>query len=142
MNGVAKNNWQQFFKFIVVSFLNTLVDFGVYGILTLGFDFWSHHLSAAHAVALVITMLHSYLWNSYWVFSEAHQTNLVAMSKFVMVSVSGLLINVCLFWLSIHFGSNDWLTKIGLMGFLFLWNFVGDKWWVYNKRYGQASNLR
>ena len=127
-------HWHEFGKFVIVSVLNTVVDFGVYGVLTRGFDFWFHHLNSAHAISLVATTVHSYIWNSYWVFPGAHKTHSAAMTKFLIVSSSGLLVNVFLFWLCVHAGINDWLTKIGLMGFLFLWNFVGNKWWVYTRK--------
>jgi putative flippase GtrA len=143
VNGITKSNWQQFVKFIIVSVLNTIVDFGVYGLLTRGFDYWSDKLSLAHSIALIATTIHSYAWNSYWVFPGAHQSNMVAMTKFLVVSISGLIINIFLFWLSLEMGVNDWVSKIGLMGFLFLWNFVGNKWWVYTEQhYGKASHLR
>lgn len=131
-----QNYLQQFGKFILISFLNTAVDFGSYAVLTRGFEFWSHHQTAANAVALTLTTIHSYVWNSWWVFPGSHQTNLATLSKFLMISISGLAANSGLFWLGIHWGVNEWLLKVGLMGFLFVWSFVGNKWWVYTKQHG------
>ncbi|MBI4408038.1 MAG: GtrA family protein [Candidatus Kerfeldbacteria bacterium] len=127
-------NLQQFIKFILVSWLNTAVDFGSYAILTRGFLFWSDHLAWANVVALLATTMHSYVWNSYWVFPGVTHHNAKSLTKFLVVSGSGLLLNSSLFAFCIWLGANEWWSKVGLMFVLFAWNFVGNKLWVYNDK--------
>lgn len=124
-------NLQQFIKFILVSWLNTAVDFGTYAILTRGFLFWSEQLAWANSLAILITTVHSYLWNSYWVFPGANHHSVASGAKFIVVAGSGLILNSLLFAVCIGLGVNEWWSKIGLMFFLFAWNFVGNKLWVY-----------
>jgi|GEM_PF-5568214 putative flippase GtrA len=79
-------------------------------------------------------MVHSYAWNSLWVFAKEHTNDIVSFIKFVIVSMSGLVMSSVLFWVMLEIHINDWVVKLSMMFFLFVWNFAGDKWWVYTKK--------
>ena len=102
--------------------------------LTRWFDYWPSHQSFANALALCITMIVGYLLNTYWVFESSHHTDVSSAMKFITVSGSGLLVSSSLFALILWLGGNDWITKLFLMFFLFAWNFVGDRQWVYTEK--------
>jgi putative flippase GtrA len=130
----VSSNLQQFVKFVLVSWICTAIDFGSYAALTRWFDFWASHLSLANALALLVTMIIGYLLNTYWVFQASHRTDAGSAAKFLVVSGSGLIASSSLFAFILWLGGNEWWTKLFLILFLFTWNFVGDRQWVYTTK--------
>lgn len=133
---------RQFVKFSIVGGLNTAVDFGVYFSLTRWVSWFSQHLVVAAVLAMAAATVHSYLWNSFWTFQTKRTDHAVLVSKFLTVSISGFILYTVLFSSLINFGLSDILVKVLLAGFLLLWNFVGNKWWVYTEGYGKKSHFR
>lgn len=87
-------------------------------------------------IAMACATVNSYLWNAFWVFRTTRTDHHVLISKFLVISTSGFIIYTYLFSVLVHYGFYDIAVKIALTVFLVIWNFVGNKWWVYTKRYG------
>lgn len=124
---------RQFIKFCLVGGLNTIVDFAVYLSLTRLTDWFDQWLVVAAMIAMACATVNSYLWNAFWVFRTARTDHHVLISKFLVISTSGFIIYTYLFSVLVHYGFYDILVKILLTGFLVIWNFVGNKWWVYTR---------
>ena len=143
-------------KFGVIGVLNTLIDWGVLGFLTLyfavdpkeefilfglfGLTFYFLYKSASFVVANV----NSYFWNKYWTFSgNISKRTPQEFIQFFAVSVIGFLLNVGIavyIFSSIQpaagFNSDQWGIVGAALGSLagLIWNFIGYKLFVFKSR--------
>lgn len=125
---------RQFIKFCLIGGLNTAVDFVVYLGLTRLTNWFDQWLVVAAMLAMACATVNSYLWNAFWTFRTTRTDHHVMVSKFLVVSVAGFIMYLFLFSALINLGFYDLLVKILLAGFLVVWNFVGNKWWVYTTK--------
>ena len=148
-------NIVQFVKFGVVGVSNTAVDWVVYFILT---GYVITDLSAkpfAKAIAFIVAVINSYIWNTVWTFRKEYQkkTNSkkaahknVLFVKFAVVSLIGWAINYFVFKSSIGSLPDTYLTILGktmnlhdIFALVFasaaatFWNFFGNKLWTFKK---------
>ena len=88
--------FSQFGKFSAVGFTNAAVDFGVLNLLIAYSGIASGGLySVFKATSFVVALLHSYMWNKFWVFEAGESRGGgTEVTKFVMVMILALLINV------------------------------------------------
>lgn len=152
---MKKDNLTQFLKFAVVGVSNTAVDWLVYFILT-GFiitDFSAKPL--AKAIAFLVAVTNSYIWNTIWTFRKEYQKTTksgqqgykgVIFIKFVLVSLVGWLINYLTFKITLnstpdtHFeligktvNMRDVIALVFASGAAIFWNFFANKMWTYRK---------
>lgn len=136
----------QFIKFGVVGVANTGVDWVVFYILVA--TFMSESRTLAKAIAFLVAMLNSYLFNTIWTFKNEYQSatktgNTNAKSaifgKFAAVSLVGWCVNVFVFNQASHsisyllLNKQDLLPLILASGAAILWNFFANKFWTYRK---------
>ncbi len=152
---MKKENITQFLKFAVVGVSNTAVDWIVYFLLT-GFittDFSAKPL--AKAIAFLVAVTNSYIWNTLWTFRREYQKTTkggqqkykgVIFVKFVLVSLVGWLINYLTFKITLNSTPDTFFVLIGktvnmrdiialvfASGAAILWNFFANKLWTYRK---------
>lgn len=60
----------QLIKFGAVGSLNTVIDFGLYFILTRSINFFAVHFLWANAIAFYLANLNSFIWNKQWTFRQ------------------------------------------------------------------------
>jgi putative flippase GtrA len=138
----AEIEWQRevrrFFRFGIVGFSATLVDFAVLTGLKYFFG-WPTLL--ANLVSYSCGMLDSYLLNRHWVYPEARfQRSHVQLFRFIFINLIGLALNmVLLFGFEVIFNallnnaSYSYIpAKIGATGLVFLWNFFANRLWAFN----------
>ena len=147
----------EFSKFAIVGVLNTAIDFGVLNGLSLitgataGFI-----IGGVNVPGVVIAVCNAYLWNKLWVFKHREQgTGLFHdFPKFLLVSGIGILINsgiiimvtsllapapgtIYLYDLTAALWLN--LAKALATGVSLVWNFLGYKFFVFQKERAAAT---
>jgi len=133
----------QFMKFILVGFLNTAVDFGILNLLMVIFRVYAGWpFSLFKAISFSCAVTNSYFLNKFWTFQKEDKAKIQEFSKFLIISIIALLINVSLssflvnkigpqFNISPILWAN--LSAIAAVGITTLINFFGYKYLVFKK---------
>ncbi len=133
----------QFAKFAAVGAFNTFLDWGVLNLLMaitgiasgVGFSLFK-------GISFTIATISAYFWNKYWTFGAKNKSNKEEVGKFILISVSGLIINVSLASLIIFIFKNTTLVTPQQLANIaaatataasMLWNFFGYKLFVFKK---------
>jgi putative flippase GtrA len=120
-------------KFSAVGVLNTLLDMGLYYMLTRWLGLAGLPV-LAKAIAYTLGVVNSFFWNRHWTF-QAHDRQVITFLYFFMFSLVGLLINA----MALQAG----LKLLGLQEFLALclatmlsltWNYLSARIFVFNQR--------
>jgi putative flippase GtrA len=143
MNQLVK----QFTKFVIIGFMNTIIDFGVLNLLMwLTGVYKGSWIILLNAISFSIAVTNSYFWNKYWTFraKETGQPAMVAkeFSQFVMITLIGLGINTSivygvttlippLFGIGPELWAN--LAKAAATAISLIWNFIGYKFIVFKR---------
>lgn len=137
-------------KFLLVGFLNTLVDLGALNLLILFSGLASGiFYSLFKGVSFTIAAVNSYFWNKFWTFKKSGKAEKTEIKKnggellqFLMVSVVGFGINVGVASFVVssigrHVGFNEkiWANIGAIIATLcaMAWNFFGYKFIVFKK---------
>ena len=125
---------KQFIKFVIVGSVNTAIDFFIYFSLTRGTDFFEQHLLSANIIAFSIAATNSFFWNKKWTFRDQGKNYHVQYSKFLIVSIGGLLLSQGIFVIGVHYLKiSDIITKLAAVVIVTFWNFALNKWWTFKK---------
>ncbi len=166
LNRVSPKEAQRFMKFLVVGAFGFVVDFGGFNLfhalhigpwvaahlipqtLVTAADYFSHNPEVIEqALSFCAAVISNFLWNYFWLYPEARDANQAQkMTKFVIVSVAGLLIggpiySVALFFAkglvataglaSLSFNLAGNLALVCRVGVLLFWNFFVNRFWTY-----------
>ena len=119
-------------KFMAVGVLNTLIDAGVYLVLTRWLGLGSF-LVLAKGIAYAVGMTNSFFWNRNWTFESSTSPWRAAM-LFTLTHIAALGINAGTMALSLNALHVPELIALGLAtGASFGWNFVLNKWVVFKR---------
>ncbi len=133
----------QFAKFAAVGAFNTFLDWGILNLLmaitliTSGVGF-----SIFKGISFTIATISAYFWNKYWTFGAKDKSNKQEVTRFIMISLSGLVINVGLASLIIYIFRDTTLVNSAQLANIaaasatmlsLIWNFVGYKLFVFKK---------
>jgi len=125
---------KQFTKFVIVGLVNTAIDFFIYFSLTRGTDFFEQHLLSANIIAFSIAATNSFFWNKKWTFRDQGKNYHIQYSKFLIVSIGGLILSQGIFVLGVHYLKiSDIITKLAAVAIVTFWNFALNKWWTFKK---------
>jgi putative flippase GtrA len=131
-----KESLHQFGKFVIIGFINTGIDFGIYYLLTRHtpyFNSETNYKYIANVIGFVCAATCSYLANRYWTFTKTTSISVSEASKFYLITAMGLGINSLLFAFFVKtFGLHDILAKAIATVFVILWNFILQKIWVFS----------
>lgn len=136
----------RFVKFAVVGFSGTLVDFGIFNLLSSILNFPTIPSSV---VSFIIAVFNNFFWNRIWTYPESREFALSQQfGKFGAVSLAGLLIRTSIFSLiedpmiefsgqylnSLYFtpeviGHNVSLAIVIVI--VLFWNYFANKFWTY-----------
>ena len=126
---------KQFAKFVMVGLVNTAIDFFIYFSLTRGTDFFERHLLSANIIAFSIAATNSFFWNKKWTFRDQGKNYHVQYSKFLIVSIGGLLLSQGIFVLGVHYLKiSDIITKLAAVAIVTFWNFALNKLWTFKNK--------
>jgi putative flippase GtrA len=132
----------QFIKFGIVGITNTAVDWVVFFVITHYIATEKSFEPTAKAIAFLIAVTNSYLWNTIWTFKKEYKTavgNNTGASgklfiKFLVVSLIGWGINYLAFkYTRFNLDQGQIVALIAASGAATLWNFFGNKLWTYKK---------
>jgi len=128
----SDRDWfRQATKFGVVGISNTLVDWGIYYILTRWLG-----LSALPVIAKAISygagILNSYIWNKRWTF-RSQQQGVRPLLLFVGVNLIGMGFNALALKAGLFFGISELLSLLLATSATLLWNFLLSKQVVFRR---------
>lgn len=96
--------FNQFGKYVAIGFTNFAVDAGVFNLLlsmthaTEGFG-----LVAQKSASFIVAVTHSYFWNHRWAFGSDEQRQTSQYTKFMIVNLIAMAINVGTTYAVVHF---------------------------------------
>lgn len=124
------------------AFDTRLLKFGIVGISGMVIDFsitWlckekfrlNKYLSNSLGFCFAVT--NNFLLNRYWTFENTSQPITAQFARFILVSLSGLLINnLLLFLLVKKINTNFYLLKLIVIGLIFFWNYFLNFLFTFN----------
>ena len=151
------SSWKGFFtpfsRFVILGFLNTGIDFGVFNLLMFLTDIqkgiW---VSIFLAISFSTAVVNSYFWNKFWVFEGGAATSVGGREfvTFVVITVIGLLLKVSvssgiIFSIPPQYslGQLGWNNIAAVIGTVFslIWNFIGYRLIVFKKNESGVQDL-
>ncbi len=139
---------ERFIKFSIVGFSGTLVDFGVFNLLTTVFLLPT---ILSSIVSFIAAVFNNFFWNRNWTYPESKKMSFSGQfTKFGLVSLAGLAIRTPIFsWLEkplIQFSIKTWKAipldpvtighnlALGIVIVIVLfWNYFANKYWTYKQ---------
>lgn len=137
--GDTDNTLIQFFRYIFVGGLATVVDWGLSFIL-FKFVFGERFAVAANSLSFVAGLIVNYLISTFWIFKTSNVKNkFVEFLGFAAIGVVGLLLTMGItkgfeVWLSDRTSAYQMIAKIVSTAVSFLWNFFARKILLYTKK--------
>ena len=123
--------YRTFWRFSIVGVSNTVVDFGLFFLLT---RLAGLAPLAANPISVETAILWSFTWNSLWTFSERKvgQPLLRRFFIFQVVSLGGLILSqVFLLLFSEFFGIYDLLAKAVTIPMVLIFNYLFNSRWTF-----------
>lgn len=121
----------QFVKFNLVGVMNTLVDIGVFALLTaVGLNRY-----VAQVISYACGVLNSYLFNTLWTFKKEKRRTAKEFILFVCVNIVSLLVSLGMLYAAEHYlhVQNTLLQKLIATPVAMAVNFIGNKLFVFKK---------
>ena len=114
----------KFLKFCVVGFLGLGIDFGITYSLKEKFKFNKY---VSNSLGFTFATVSNYLFNKYWTFEDTNPDAIIQFTKFVTVSLVGLLFSNLIIYLLINKkGTKFYWAKLIAIGVVVLWNFIAN----------------
>ena len=123
----------EFLKFAVVGILGTIVDFGVYALLTRVFDVY---YIWATSVSVFLAIINNFLLNKHWTFNKGESGKAKEESiKFFIVSIANYFLNIGITYFIVEFTSaesifgsgEDFFAKVVAIAIVLFSNYFGNK---------------
>jgi putative flippase GtrA len=141
----SKKERVRFIKFGIVGLIGSVIDFGVFNLLTIAFNVTS---IASSTVSFALAVINNFILNRFWTYPETRQSSIYKpLVQFAIVSCLGLAIRIPLFaWLEkvliplaaktipnvltpTIVGHNIALALV--IGVVMLWNFFANRFWTF-----------
>lgn len=124
--------FKQIFKFGVVGFSATAIDYGLMVLLT---EVFSVNYLVSSAISFCVSVVYNYLLSVFWVFDVQKSKGGQNFIVFLVLSIIGLLLNQGLMWLgtdilAVHY----MLTKIVATVLVMVYNFITRKIFLEKKQ--------
>ena len=119
----------QFIKFAVVGVLNSAIQYVVFLFL---YSFTGTQYLLASIIGYIAGMTNSYVLNRRWTFRSRNQKRLSELSRFVIVNLISLGVNLGLLFLLVSSGVMvpQWAQVLAIVGSTLV-NFVLNKVWTF-----------
>lgn len=129
--GVTTNLFVQLFRYTLVGGVAFVVDFGLLFVLTEYMD--CHYLISA-TLSFLMGLLVNYLISTRWVFRESKISN--RKLEFILFGLIGLiglgLNNLFIYLLTDLMGVYYMVSKLVTAVLVYLWNFLGRRYFLFN----------
>ena len=124
-----KENIIKFFKFALVGFSNTLVNYLVFLLI---FKVFGIFYMFASAIGYITAVFNSYFWNLRWTFKSTHSVNV--LGKFIIVNIASLSVNLLIMRILVEIILIDELISqiFAIIGALII-NFSGNNLWTFKQ---------
>ena len=120
----------RFVKFGMVGVLNTLVNWSIFFIL----ETCGVYYILANIIAYSLSTIHSYLWNTLWVFKYKDKASTDTTFKFIVLNIIGLCLNTGILYVLVDFFNlNKLFALIITTAIVMIINYVVNKVWVFKK---------
>jgi putative flippase GtrA len=119
---------KQFIVYSLIGILNTLVHFVVFVVL---YRLFGVPLLVASTLGYCAGVANSYLMNRRWTFAVASAANTTEFSKFAVVNLVSLGLNLAVLRALSTLGLMPELAQAGAIVVSLGANFVGNKWWAF-----------
>ncbi len=128
----AKNTFWQFIKFNIVGISNTLVDFGVYFLLT---EVAGLNYILAQTCSYTAGIANSYIWNTLWTFKKEKKRDAKEIFLFILVNLVsyGVSVGVLVLCRDVIGIPYELINKCAASFCSAMVNFAGNKLFVFNK---------
>ncbi len=131
---LGKVSRQQLARFAFVGIFNTLIDIGIYALLTRYTSLFSEHLLVAKTFSFIAGTICSFIFNRFWTFQKKTPFKITELIKFYITVGMGLLINVLSMSAFLQlFNLHDLIAVIFATIITFVWNFIASRLWVYSE---------
>jgi len=121
----------KFIKFCIVGAIGLLIDFGITFFLK---EKWLFNKYVANSVGFSLAVLNNYLLNKYWTFQDTNSEIFNQGTKFLIISIIGLLLNNQLIYLLINRNKwNFYVSKLIAVLLIVLWNFLANYFYTFSK---------
>lgn len=125
---------KQIIKFLIVGAISTILDWGVYYILTRHTIYFEAHLIGAKTLSSFSASISAFLLNRFWSFRKSDKVTFFEVMRFYISGSIGIGINVLITYFCIHVLHIYDLVAIVIATVLtFSWNFTVNKYWVFQK---------
>ncbi len=134
----------QFYKFVLIGVLNTLLDLAILNaLITLTATSTGWQFSVFKGISFVAAIVNSYFWNKLWTFKISGGIRPVEFGKFLAISIVGLGMNVGVASLLVNvvgppgeLSEQLWanIAALSAIGFSTIWNFLGYKILVFKNK--------
>jgi putative flippase GtrA len=135
----------EFLRYSVVGFSSTVIDFGIFALLTDGYG-WRP--LSANPISFLLGVTNGFIWNRYWTFKgAAHQEPVSQYVRFVLVNLGGVLIDQAVLATALGVGPllglssqmSKWVGKVVAIPFVVAWNFSANVRWTFHRRHLSAD---
>lgn len=122
----------QLIRYTIVGGLAFVVDFGLLFVLT---EYAGLHYILSATCSFLAGLLVNYYISTAWVFESAFKSKQIEFTLFALIGVVGLGLNDLLIWIfTENFQIYYMLSKLITAVLVYLWNFLGRKYLVFNKQ--------
>ncbi len=119
-----------FLKFVISGILSAALE--MFLLIILVEHFHINYL-IANSISFIVTNLFNYVLSRYWVFEKSNRTLHVEASLFLIVTLSGLMVNQLIMWLLVgKLGYNYKISKVLAIVAVVVLNFFGKKILVFS----------
>ncbi|NLT08373.1 MAG: GtrA family protein [Ruminococcus sp.] len=138
-SGDTENTYIQFFRYLFVGGLATVVDWGV-SFLLFKYVFHEHYAVAANSISFVAGLIVNYVISTFWIFRNSKvESKLVEFLGFAAIGLVGLLMTMGItklfeIWLADRTSLYQILAKIVSTAAAFFWNFFARKILLFSKK--------
>jgi len=124
-------HFRQFIKFCVVGTISMFVDIGLYTLCTRLFGL---HYLLANLISFIVALANSYMLNRKFTFGSTHKKVGVQFTKYLTVYMVGLGLSETFLFVFINkFGIYDLIAKPLVIGIVLIWNFIGSKFFIFDR---------
>src|SRR5208283_1422039 len=132
MREIIPQKYAVFFKYAIVGCLGTAIDMGSLYVFV---EFLHIHLLLAAAMSFILAVINNFILNKYWTFQNKSSNIRKQFIKFLIVSITGLLLTE-LFMALFVYDLKIWYmaSKLITSGLVLIWNFLANKYWTFKDR--------
>jgi len=122
---------RQFVKFGVVGVTSTIIDWGIYLLLT---RYAAMFYLTAKIISFSVSIFNSFFFNRRWTFQSKDPKKLHQFSKFLVVAAIGLGLNTLIMYLVVsRFKLHDIVGLILATAIVMFWNFLANKFYTFKE---------